>query len=322
MIERYSGNPILTRSDIPPTSHACLDVSSVFNPGAIRFGDQIALLLRVQNRGRETLLFSAFSGDGIHFSVSNDPVHITGLTDIDEKIFHIYDPRLTEIDGRYYALVAMDMESGCYLGLLETENMKDFRFKGIVSEHPSRNGVLFPEKVFGKYVRLERPNQTEINGGVFTGDTIFLATSDDLLHWELDSPIISGRAHFWDELIGSGPPPIKTREGWLHLYHGIATHFSSSNIYQVGVVLLDLDDPRQVIARSRYNILEPREIYELVGQVMNVVFPSGMIVEDYDREGFAKSDSEVKIYYGAADTVVGLGITTVQELLDACRMGE
>lgn len=130
---------------------------------------------------------------------------------------------------------------------------------------------------------------------------------------------MSGRPHFWDELIGSGPPPVKTREGWLHVYHGIATHFATSNIYQAGVALLDLNDPAVVKYRCRNNILEPREMYELVGQVPNVVFPSGMIVDDHDDEGYALAESRVIIYYGAADTVVGAVVTTIADLLEACR---
>jgi len=128
---------------------------------------------------------------------------------------------------------------------------------------------------------------------------------------------MAGRFHYWDEFIGSGPPPVKTRRGWLHVYHGVAMHFGSANIYQAGVSLLDLGDPSKLVGRSRGNILEPREIYELAGQVPNVVFPSGMIVEEFDAEGFALPASPVKIYYGAADTVVGLAVTTVGELLDA-----
>ncbi len=105
------------------------------------------------------------------------------------------------------------------------------------------------------------------------------------------------------------------------MYHGVAGHFGSSNIYQAGAMLLDLHDPAKVIGRCRCNVLEPREIYELAGQVPNVVFPSGMIVEKSDAEGFALPDSPVKIYYGAADTVVGLAETTIAELLAACAEG-
>jgi len=80
-------------------------------------------------------------------------------------------------------------------------------------------------------------------------------------------------------------------------------------------MLLDLENPLKVIGRSRYNILEPREMYELVGQVPNVVFPSGAIVEEIDADGFAKLDGRIFIYYGAADTSVGLAISTIKTLL-------
>ena len=137
-----------------------------------------------------------------------------------------------------------------------------------------------------------------------------------MINWNPVAPLIDGRFHYWDEFIGSGPPPVKTRQGWLHIYHGVAGHFGSSNIYQAGVMLLDLNDPSKVLARSWCNILEPRALYELVGQVPNVVFPSGMIVEKYDSEGFALPESPVLVYYGAADTSVGLAQTTIQDLLD------
>ena len=86
-------------------------------------------------------------------------------------------------------------------------------------------------------------------------------------------------------------------------------------------MLLDLNDPSKVLGRCRCNILEPREIWEMAGQVPNVTFPSGMIVENFDAEGFALPESEVKIYYGAADTAVGLILTTIRELLEASMEG-
>ena len=120
--------------------------------------------------------------------------------------------------------------------------------------------------------------------------------------------------------MGAGPPPIKTREGWLQIYHGIATHFSSSNIYQAGVFLMDLADPSKVIARGRLNVLEPRELYELTGQVPNVVFPGGAVPERVDAEGFADPDGELYVYYGAADTCVGLARCRLADLIEAARL--
>lgn len=315
-MKRYPNNPILTRKDIPAVPPQLVDASSVFNPGAIKYGNQFLLMLRAQNRGRETFLLMAKSDDGVHFDVSRQIVHFNGIEKIKEKIYHCYDPRITCIDHIYYITVAMDMDDGCRLGLARTYNFADFEFMGIVSDEDNRNGVLFPEKIKGKYLRLDRPNEIDLADGPTTGSVIRLSESEDLLEWEPVGPVISGRSHYWDELVGAGPPPIKTEQGWLQIYHGVATHFASSNIYQAGVMLLDLDNPLKVIGRSRYNILEPREIYELVGQVPNVVFPSGAIADEVDSNGFADLDSKVFIYYGAADTCVGLAMSTIRTLIE------
>ena len=114
--------------------------------------------------------------------------------------------------------------------------------------------------------------------------------------------------------MGAGPPPLKTEHGWLLLYHGVASHLNAG-IYQAGAVLLDLDDPSQVIARTRDNILEPRLPWELTGQVPGVVFPSGWVVREPDGsepgpEG-ASDDAEALVYYGAADTHMGIAFTSV-----------
>jgi beta-1,4-mannooligosaccharide/beta-1,4-mannosyl-N-acetylglucosamine phosphorylase len=321
-MDRSPHNPILTRDNIPPIPPDLVDVTSVFNPGAIKHEGRYILLARVQSRSRETFLVVAESEDGERFTVRDERVHLEGLEQLGKRVFHVYDARLTRFGETVYLMFAMDMDEGCHLGLASTRDFGKFEFLGVTTDDDTRNGVLFPEKVGGKYLRMERPNRAEIDGGVKTGNTIWLSESNDLLRWKRVAPLISGRFHYWDEFIGSGPPPVKTQEGWLHIYHGVAGHFGSANIYQAGVVLLDLNDPANVIGRSRFNILEPRELYELVGQVPNVVFPSGMIVEHYDGKGFALPDSPVKVYYGAADTAIGLATTTVQELLAATRDGE
>jgi len=316
-MKRHPGNPILTRASVPDIPPFLTDVTSVFNPGAVKFGDRYLLMLRVQGRSRETFMVMAESPDGVRFAVRPEVVEFRGLEKVEERIYHVYDARITQLDGAFYIMFAMDMDSGCQLGLARTEDFRDFRFLGITSTDDVRNGVLFPEKVGGVYLRLERPNRARLEGGPTTGSAIWLAESDDLIHWKGRGPVLDGRFHYWDEYIGSGPPPVKTRRGWLHVYHGVATHFGSANIYQAGVALLDLDDPARVIGRCRGNILEPREPYELSGQVPNVVFPSGMIVEEFDAEGYALASSPVKVYYGAADAAVGLAVTTIGELLAA-----
>jgi beta-1,4-mannooligosaccharide/beta-1,4-mannosyl-N-acetylglucosamine phosphorylase len=316
-MKRHPGNPILTRASVPAIPPHLTDVTSVFNPGAVKFDGRYLLMLRVQARSRETFMVVAEGPDGVRFTVRPGVVEFKGLEKLKERIYHVYDARVTRLDGAFFIMFAMDTDGGCRLGLARTEDFEDFRFLGVTSTGDVRNGVLFPEKVDGVYLRLERPNRARLEGGPATGSEIWLAESDDLVHWRERGPVFGGRFHYWDEYIGSGPPPVKTRRGWLHIYHGVATHFGSASIYQAGVALLDLRDPAKVIGRCRGNILEPREPYELAGQVPNVVFPSGMIVEEYGPEGYARPSSPVKIYYGAADTAVGLAVTTVGELLEA-----
>jgi predicted GH43/DUF377 family glycosyl hydrolase len=306
-VRRSERNPILTRADIEGR-----DVSSVFNPGAVRHRGRDLLLLRVQTRGRETLWMVAEGRDG-SFRVRPEPVRL----DLPADVHHAYDPRLTALGDTVYAVFAVDTDEGCRLGIARTRDFERFELVGLDAAGDRRNGVLFPERFDNSYLRLERPNVIAPAGGPPTGSGIVLARSEDLVTWVPVGPVMEGRPRSWDEIIGSGPPPLKTRAGWLHLYHGVATHFASNHIYQAGVVLLDLKDPQRVLGRSRENILEPREPYELTGQVPNVVFPSGWIADECDAEGYAPPRSRVDVYYGAADTVVGLATTTVQELLDA-----
>jgi beta-1,4-mannooligosaccharide/beta-1,4-mannosyl-N-acetylglucosamine phosphorylase len=294
-LRRAPANPILTRADLPDIPPRLTDATSVFNPGAIMAGGITYLLLRVQARSRETFMVLAESADGVRFVVRSEIADFRGIERVRERVYHVYDGRITRLEGAHYVMFAMDMDGGCRLGLARTDDLREFQFLGVTSTDDVRNGVLFPEKIGGLYLRLERPNKARHEGGPTTGSEIWLAGSDDLLGWRRLGPVMGGRFHYWDEFIGSGPPPVKTRRGWLHLYHGVATHFGSANIYQAGVSLLDLRDPTKVLGRSRGNILEPREPYELCGQVPNVVFPSGMVVEDYDAEGYALAASEAPI---------------------------
>lgn len=313
MLIRDERNPIITPDMIPDIPPHIVDATSVFNSGAIKLNDKYILLLRVQNRGRETFLLYAESSDGYNFEIRPQIVQWQGLNEI--QPFHIYDPRLHWLNDKCYIMFAMDFENSCELGLGVTSDFENFHFLGVVSNGDFRNGVLFPEKFNDFYLRYDRPNRSSLNPLAATGSEIWLSRSKNLIDWEAVSPVISGRPHFWDELIGAGPPPIKTRKGWLQIYHGIAVHLASIYIYQVGVFLADLNNPAKVIARSKYNILEPRTLYELTGQVPNVCFPCGVIVEEFDQNGFALPNSEVKVYYGAADTALALATTTIRDLI-------
>lgn len=323
MLRRATVNPILTREDVPAMD-GLVDPSSVFNPGAVEHGGRIHLLLRVQARSRATSLVLASSVDGRRFEVDDRPVVLEGLEREQRTLHHVYDPRLTRVGDDVVVVFAADMDDACRLGVARStapHDLSRFAFLGF-TEWPSRNGVLFPERIEGRWCRLERPNLVTDAGGVATGDAVRLAWSDDLVTWELeDEALFAGRWRYWDELIGPGPPPIRTAAGWLCLYHGVATHFASANIYQAGAVLLDGDDPRRVLGRTWDNLLEPREPYELTGQVPNVVFPSGAVVRGLEPGGVADDGDEVLVYYGAADTCVGLAMGSVGELVGACLAG-
>lgn len=319
-MKRSPRNPILTRADIPDVPPYVIDVSSVFNPGAFRTRDGYRLVLRVQTRGRETVIMLADSKDGVAFEVQPRLLEVEGLAALNLSLFHVYDFRVTPVGEEIYTVFSADTAEGCRLGIARMPGGDRLELIGLSRDEDSRNGVLFPERIGGRYLRLERPNRLPLGRGVTSGDEIRLAESDDLVAWRDAGPVLSGRPHYWDERIGSGPPPVKTREGWLHVYHGVATHFAASNVYQAGVCLLDLADPTRVLARGRNNILEPREPYELTGQVPGVVFPTGMVVEDLDDEGYALNASQVRLYYGAADSCIGLAETTIDRLLNDSRI--
>lgn len=319
VFRRSELNPIITRSDVPGVSPDLEDVSSVFNPGATEYRGRHLLMLRVQTRGRGTHLMMAESADGVAFDVWPRTVEFRGISRIIGSVYHIYDPRITRIGDDYFVMLAIDMDFGCRLGLARTSDFVVFDFVGLVAKDDTRNGVLFPERLGERYVRLDRPNKVRLADGPTTGDEIWLSESSDLVEWNPVRRVMSGRAHYWDELIGAGPPPVKTTAGWLLVYHGVATHFACSNIYQAGAVLLDLEDPSRVVARTRNNILEPRDQWELTGQVPNVVFPSGLVVDEYDDDGYAAMRSPVTLYYGAADTCVCAATSTIGELVAACE---
>ncbi len=332
-LRRHPNGPIITRRDLPPMP-GLIDPSAVFNPGAIRLDGVTYLLLRVQGRDRRTFLVPARGRTDRRFVIAGLPTVLDGVDRLREpqarrdlQVFHVYDPRLTVCDGALHAVTAVDTDRGCRLVVWRAAGDPAGGFAGLERLEPvavtgredTRNGALFPRCVGGRWLLLERPNRPQGPGAPPSGSEVTLSSSDDLRRWQPDGPVFAGRPRYWDELVGAGPPPLETREGWLLLYHGVATHFQSVNIYQVGAVLLDREDPRRVLARTAANILEPRPLYELTGQVPNVVFPGGMTCDRFEADGCAPPEARLCVYYGAADTAVCVATTTVAAVLDACR---
>jgi beta-1,4-mannooligosaccharide/beta-1,4-mannosyl-N-acetylglucosamine phosphorylase len=170
----------------------------------------------------------------------------------------------------------------------------------------NRNGVLFPRRIHGKFAMLSRPSDT---GHTPFGD-VFYSESPDMEHWGRHR-FVMGPAGGWQSTkVGAGPIPIETSQGWLLIYHGVIT-MCNGFVYRFGAALLDLDEPWKVIRRTGPYLLGPEEPYERVGDTSNVVFPCAALVDP--------ATDRIAIYYGAADTVVGVAFARVSEILDFIR---
>jgi beta-1,4-mannooligosaccharide/beta-1,4-mannosyl-N-acetylglucosamine phosphorylase len=214
-----------------------------------------------------------------------------------------YDPRVTKIGDTYW-ITWCNGYHGPTIGIGYTYDFKEF-FQCENAFLPfNRNGVLFPEKINGKYAMLSRPSD---NGHTPFGD-IWLSYSPDMRFWG-EHRHVMGPTPFEDSAwqctkVGAGAVPIRTEEGWLLFYHGVITTCNGYR-YAMGSALLDLEDPSKVLYRTQPYLLGPAAPYELRGDVPNVVFPCA-----------ALSDGErVAVYYGAADTVVGLAFGYISEII-------
>lgn len=304
VVRRFEGNPLITIDDIP------FPCNTVFNAACAKHEGQYILLLRVEDLTGRSVFALARSDDGYHFELEDEPV----MTPCQEKgCFMEYekkgieDPRITKIDGIYYIMYTAVSPYGPLLALAKTEDFKTFDRIALVSQPENKDGVLFPEKINGKYARLDRP----VAGGL---GNIWISYSDDLIYWGDSRCVMKIRDDHWDSWrIGASSQPIKIDGGWLIIYHGVKAA-SGGPIYRLGAALLSKDDPSKVMCRTAIPILSPREYYERVGDVNNVVFSCGAILED-DGE-------ELKIYYGASDTSICLATGNVNELMQFCTIGE
>jgi len=303
ILTRHPAGPILRGSDFPATSR----ITRVFNSGVIKHRGRYVMACRVEDRALRNYIWLADSNDGYAFTPRpaplDVPAHDPHWQEYTAGMY--YDPRITEIDGTYYLVHAAHSKHGCRLSLIRTLDFETFEWLGFISETDNRNGVLFPEKIGGLYARFDRPN----TGGTF-GD-IWISYSPDLLFWGKSECVLRNADVRWAwTKIGPGAVPIKTKDGWLNVFHGVRTQCAAHYVYCLGVALHDLDNPARVLAMCKEAILEPERDYELVGQTPSVVFTSGAVVED---------DGQVKVYYGGADTVQCVATTSVEELLFACK---
>jgi beta-1,4-mannooligosaccharide/beta-1,4-mannosyl-N-acetylglucosamine phosphorylase len=305
IVWRSSRNPIIRGDQLPRSN-------SIFNSAVVPFGDGFAGVFRVDDRARTMNLCAGRSRDGVAWEIDPDPIVFAPadgrVTEIQEGFEHAYDPRVTWLEDRFYVTWCHGYH-GPTIGVAWTRDFRAFHQLDNAFLPFNRNGVLFPRRIGGGYAMLSRPSD---NGHTPFGD-IFYSESPDLVHWGRHRHVMSPRRFSWDSTkVGAGPTPIETAEGWLVIYHGVLTSCNGF-VYSMGAALLDLDEPWRVLARPRDYLLAPAAPYERAGDVPNVVFPCAALL---DREA-----DRLTIYYGAADTVVGMSHAHLSELLAFVRGG-
>jgi predicted GH43/DUF377 family glycosyl hydrolase len=299
IVRRWENNPVLTAEDVP------YEVSTVHNAGVVRHRGRYVMLFRSHLPTGRSVLGIAESDDGFGFRVAPEPF----MTPAKEGPFAEYeeygveDPRVTPLEGRYYITYSAYSRHGVRIGLARTDDFRTIERVAFITRADERNVVLFPEKINGRYARLDRPH-THI-----TPWSIWISYSPDLVHWGGSTAVMGPRPYHWDEAkIGPGAPPVRTEKGWLSIYHGVFSTMGG-NVYRLGAALHDLGDPARLLGVAGRWILEPRESYERVGYVPNVVFCCGAV---------AAGDGTLRIYYGAADTVMCAAIADIGELVELC----
>jgi predicted GH43/DUF377 family glycosyl hydrolase len=221
------------------------------------------------------------SGDGEKFGDAGFPPYAGSGS---AETFGVEDVRVAAIEGKYCLTYTAVSGTGCAVGLALTTDWKTFDRKGIIFKPTNKDCAVFPERIRGRYICLNRPSADG-------GSNIWLAASPDLVHWEDNREIVRCRPGRWDSArIGANGPPFRVPGGWLALYHGA----DRDNRYCLGALLLDARDPAKVLARSAEPVMEPVADYECKGFFGNVVFSNGQVVRGDD----------ILLYYGASDEYV------------------
>ncbi len=260
-----------------------------FAPGTEEFTDYLSHIshLRV-----------ARSADGIAFTVEDEPA-VMPETVLEE--YGVEDPRITQIDGVYHITYVGVSRLGIVTCRLTTTDFQSFERHGAMLHPDQKDVVLFPEKVAGRYLAFTRPMPGSF--GRVLG--LWIAESDDLVHWGNHRPVALPRPTLWDEMrVGASLVPIRTEQGWLEVYHGA----DRTNRYGLGALLLDLDDPSKVLKRTSRPIMVPEANYEQDGFLHDVVFASGHV---------DLGDGRIRYYYGAADTSLCAAEVVIRDLLGA-----
>ncbi len=344
LARRFPENPILTPSDVLPST-PCMKVECLLNPGVFRFNGHTCLLLRVAERPEQKedrTSFPIFTPDGalkiMEFD-NRDPKldrsdprvfryngehylstlsHLRLVESLDGATFSengfppifgqgeletygIEDCRVTQIGDTYYLTYTEVSANGVGVGLRSTRDWRRIESHGMIFPPHNKDCAIFEDLIGGRYYALHRPSSPEIGGNY-----IWLAESPDLTHWGNHRCLARTRPGLWDSArVGAGAAPIRTSAGWLEIYHGA----DPRHRYCLGALLLDLEQPWKVLARSGDPIMEPTAEYERSGFFGNVVFTNGHLVEG----------DTLTMYYGASDSVICGARFSICEILSTLR---
>ncbi|WP_078579152.1 glycoside hydrolase family 130 protein [Salipaludibacillus agaradhaerens] len=294
---RHTTNPVIKRNPAK-------GIARIFNSAVIPYDNKFLGVFRAETTNGRPHLHLGYSDDALNWEIDEQKVTFVDDAGAEFQPRYAYDPRLIKVDNTYYIIWCTDFY-GASIGMAKTHDFKTF----IRVENPflpfNRNGVLFPRKINGNYLLLSRPSDS---GHTPFGD-IFLSESPDLTYWGKHRRVMGkGGEGWWQNVkIGGGPAPIETSEGWLIFYHGV-TGTCNGLVYSMGGAILDLHEPSKVKYRCKTFLLTPETEYEERGFVNNVIFPCATLSD--------AQTGRIAIYYGAADTYVGVAYTEVNQVVD------
>ena len=331
---RWPGNPILSPYDVNKHWTAPhLQVITTHNAGIAKYDNEFIMLFRSHLRNGISVLGLARSRDGTEWQPDRQPAFMPCSKDdkvgegidikpiIENESGGVEDPRITQIGDTFYitysAYHAYEKDR-VRVSLATTKDFRKYTRYGPLLNVDMRNVVLFPEKINGKFIALMRPNDATAvhTGGIFKQIRIAYANEIISNDWKIEpEPVMkqAGGPGSFSDKIGPGAPPIKTRHGWLNIFHGVRSTMDG-NPYVLGIALHEIEDPGKLKV-SNIPILFPTASDCMVGDheyvhVPQVVFCCGAIRND---------DGSIYIYYGGNDTVMNLGVTHEDVLVELCR---
>ena len=301
LFHRYEANPILQADDWP------YPVNAVFNPGATEFNGDTLLLVRVEDRSGLSHLTVARSEDGFrNWRIDERPTFTPDLKSYEEA-WGIEDPRITRLkDGTYMIVYTGYSLGGPLVCLASTTDFESFQRHGVLMTPEDKDSALFPDQFDERWALIHRPASP---GAHAFGAHMWVSFSPDLRHWGDHRVLLPARrGGYWDaNKVGLSPPPMRTEYGWLLCFHGVKTTPAGA-LYRLGLAMVDLNDPSLLKIRSSEWVFGPDTPYERTGDVQDVVFPCGWILEG--------DGNTIRMYYGASDTSVAVAVGNLDQLLE------